>query len=271
NLEVGRQALQLRMREKYPEVLTEEALADVVVPVAVRCKRSLGVVHVQRPESVEADPLVDLGEHSVELLTLRHVVTGDIEMARVEAEPEALVCWQGFVESRELLDRAPDRSPGAGRVLHQQPGRLRATFERLAQCRHSALQTDVEAGALVRAHVEDDAVGLDRAGDVHRVLQRGDRLLVDLVVRAREVDQEDSVADDAADSGLGATLLEALEVGGVVLGGPPSAGALREDLDAVSAHGLDAIDGGMDAAGGRHMGAELHDADASAWSPAGTA
>jgi hypothetical protein len=35
NFEVGRQALQLRVREEDAELLANEALADVVVPVTV--------------------------------------------------------------------------------------------------------------------------------------------------------------------------------------------------------------------------------------------
>ena len=62
NLEIGRQALELRMREEDAELFADQALADVVVPVAVRPERRLRVVHVQRPQPVEADPLVDLAE-----------------------------------------------------------------------------------------------------------------------------------------------------------------------------------------------------------------
>src|SRR2546421_4583002 len=271
NLEESRQLLQLRMREENAEPLTEQALADVVVPVAVRPERGLRVVHMQRPEPLEADALVDLGEHAVELLTLRDVVAGGVEMAGVEADAEPLVSTQGVVERRELVDRAADRIAGAGRVLDQQPGGLRATFERLSQRRHSALQADLEAGALVRADMEDDPVGLDRAADVHGVFQRGDRLLIELVVRARQVDQVEGVTDDAADPGLGAALLETLEVGRVVVRRSPRPGALREDLDAVSVDRFDPVDCGVDAAGGRDMGAELHAPDASAWRTAGTA
>src|SRR6266496_3151693 len=106
-------------------------------------------------------------------------------------------------------------------------------LERLAQRRDGALQTDLEAGALMRADVEDDAVGFDRARDIHGFLQRGDRFLVDLVVRTCEVDQVERMAKSAADPRLGAALLEALEVGGIVVRRPPGTRALGEDLDAI--------------------------------------
>jgi hypothetical protein len=49
NLEVGRQTLELRMREEDAELLAEQAVADVVVAVSIRPERGLRVVHVQRP------------------------------------------------------------------------------------------------------------------------------------------------------------------------------------------------------------------------------
>src|SRR6266480_2154918 len=100
-------------------------------------------------------------EENTELLTFRDVVAGGVEMTGVEADAEPLVSAQGVVEGGELVDRTADRVAGAGRVLDQQPGGVRATFERLSQRRDSALQADLEAGALVRADVEDNPVGLD--------------------------------------------------------------------------------------------------------------
>jgi hypothetical protein len=56
------------------------------------------------------------------------------------------------------------------------------------------------------ADMEDDRVRLDRAAHVDRVLERCNRLRVEIVVGARQVDQVERVADDAADPGLGAAL-----------------------------------------------------------------
>jgi len=60
NLEQRGQALQLRMGEKDAELLSEKAVADVVVAVAVRAERRLRVVDVQRPQPVEPDLPVDV-------------------------------------------------------------------------------------------------------------------------------------------------------------------------------------------------------------------
>ena len=66
------------------------------------------------------------------------------------------------------------------------------------------------------------------------------------------------MADDRADSGLGAPLTEPREGLLGVRRGAPHAGALREDLDRVAPHLGASVDRIREAAGGRDMGAELH-------------
>src|SRR5205085_6755334 len=134
---------------------------------------------------------------------------GKIEYEVTDTEPETRFHDDTRVDSSELHERAPYRATGAGGVLHQEPGRgALAALEQLAHRLHDPLQARVEAGAEVRADVEDDRVGLDRAPDLDRVLERRDRLVVERVVRAREVDEVEGVADDGADPGLRAPLLE---------------------------------------------------------------
>ena len=69
----------------------------------------------------------------------------------------------------------------------------------------------------MRADVEDDPVGVDPARHVDGVAHRRDRLLVDVLLGAREVDEVQRMAEDAFDPGLLAPLLEALERGGIVV------------------------------------------------------
>ena len=106
--------------------------------------------------------------------------------------------------------------------------------------------------------MEDHAVGVDRAADVHRVQQRRDRLLVDGVVGAAEVDEVEGVAEDPVDPGFDTPLLEQLEVRWIVVGRPPRARALREHLR-LGANRLRAVDRRVNAAGGRDVGAEPHE------------
>src|SRR4051812_35301879 len=253
------------MRKEDAELLAEHTVADVVVAVAIRSERRLRVVHVERAQPVEPDLLVDLGEHLVELRARRDVVTGDVEVARVEADAQPLVLSERRVERGQLVDRTSDRVACARRVLDQEPGRVRAPLQHVEKRRYRALEAGLETRALVRADVEDDAVRVDRAGDVHSVLERRARLVVDLVLGAREVGQVEGVAEDSADPRFGSPLLEALEVGRVVVRRAPRARALREDLDAVAADRLDPVDRGMDPARGRDMGPELHASTLLAW------
>jgi len=133
NLEERRQLLQLWMCEEDPQVFAEHAVADVRVPVSVRGQRSLRVVRVQGAQPFEADVLVDLGEHAIELGSPRDVVPGRVEVARVEADPEPVMPAECLVQRGQLLDRAPDRGTGARGVLDQQPRRLCAARQRLPQ------------------------------------------------------------------------------------------------------------------------------------------
>ena len=110
------------------------------------------------------------------------------------------------------------------------------------------LQTRLEAGAEMRAHMKDDTVRFDRAGDVDRVHERAPRLLVDRIVRRGEVDEVEGVTNDSLNARLGAALLEALEVRRIVVRRAPGARALREDLEGLAADRLDAVDGRVDPA-----------------------
>ena len=164
---------------------------------------------------------------------------------------------------RELVDRAADRAARAGRVLDQEPGRLRAALERplAAPARR------------VRGPPRDPRRGGSRRGRRRRrprsrsrrppcSTSGGHRLLVDLVVGRGEVDEVEGVADHAADPRLGSPLLEALEVRRVVVRRAPRARALGEHLDRLAADRLGPVDRRVDPAGGRDVGAELHRATA---------
>src|SRR6266404_403485 len=83
------------------------------------------------------------------------------------------------VEQRlQLLERTADRPAGAGRVLDQKPRVAVAALKDLRQCAARAVQPGSEAGSEMRADVEDDTVGADRAPSIDGCLERRDRLLV---------------------------------------------------------------------------------------------
>ena len=179
-------------------------------------------------------------------------------MARVEADAQPRVAVEPLDKRHELVDRAPDRGAGAGRVLDQQPGVAVAALEDLGQRRDRAVEAGLETRPEVRADVEDDPVRADRGRRVDGAAHRPDRLLVDLVVGRGEIAEVERVADDAADARFGATLAELRDCLRLVLGRPPHPRALREHLHAVAADRLDAVDGGVDPACRRDMRAEFH-------------
>jgi len=118
DLEQRGEPLQLRVAEKDAELLAEEAVADVVVPIAVRAERRLRVVHVQAAQAVEADALVEVGDQTVEHLPIGDVVARGEQVARVEADTEPLVSTGRVVDGHQLVERASDRVAGARCVLH---------------------------------------------------------------------------------------------------------------------------------------------------------
>ena len=88
---------------------------------------------------------------------------------RIENTDTSREVAEAVDDDGQLVDRAPDRASGARRVLDQEPGRLGARLERAREGGESPLDPGFEAGAEVRADVEDDPVGFDRAGDLGRV------------------------------------------------------------------------------------------------------
>ncbi len=88
-LEHGREPLEPRVGEEDSEPFAHQSFADVVVPVAVRAERRLRVVDVEGAQTVEPDPVVDLGEQAIECVRIGDVVSGRVQVARVEADAEA--------------------------------------------------------------------------------------------------------------------------------------------------------------------------------------
>jgi hypothetical protein len=97
-------------------------------------------------------------------------------MAGIEADTEPFVAPDSVHDQHELVERASDRSAGAGRVLDEEPRAFVAALEHLLDRRHRPFEAGVEAGAEMRADVEDDPVRLDRAGCVHGRSHRLDAL-----------------------------------------------------------------------------------------------
>ena len=116
-----REALEARLRQEgHAALVAELALADVRVAVAVGAERRLRVVQVQRAEPVEADDGVGALERVLQARHRADVVAGREQVAGVEAEPEPPLAAAGLDQRGQLLERAPERAAGAGRVLEVQ-------------------------------------------------------------------------------------------------------------------------------------------------------
>ena len=73
DLEERGEPLQLRVREEGAELLADQSVTDVLVPITIRPKRRLRVVCVQNPEPVETDPGIDVFQEHVQSSAVRHV------------------------------------------------------------------------------------------------------------------------------------------------------------------------------------------------------
>jgi hypothetical protein len=103
NLKQRRLSLKLRVPEEDAELLAHQAVADVLVAVAVRAERRLRVVHVQAAQALDADVPAELPEQVVERGRLGDVVAGREQVARIEADAEPLVAVDRLVDRRKLL------------------------------------------------------------------------------------------------------------------------------------------------------------------------
>ena len=93
------------------------------MPVAIRAQRRLRVVDVEGSEPLQADLAIDLLDETIKRVAIRHVASRGIEMARVEADPEAAEASQLVEDHSELVDRTANGASGARAVLEQNPGR----------------------------------------------------------------------------------------------------------------------------------------------------
>src|SRR4051812_1516131 len=153
----ARQPVEARLGEEHRAAAGAElALRDVGVAVAVRAERRLGVVEVKRSDALDADELDALVEHAAERLGGADLEAGGEQVARVEADAEALVAARGVDERRELVERAAERSAGARGVLEVQRAAV-ALRQRLADDLARPRDRGLHAAGLRRAGVEDDA------------------------------------------------------------------------------------------------------------------
>src|SRR4029077_6758694 len=96
------------------------AAPHVGVRGGIRAERGGGVVDVERTQPVEPERVVDLRHQRVDHGRLAEVHAGNVDGARIKAEPESRVAG-GVDHGGQLGDVPTDRVAGAGGVLEQQP------------------------------------------------------------------------------------------------------------------------------------------------------
>jgi hypothetical protein len=218
------------------------------VAVTVGPQWHLRVVDVQAAQPLLADDRHAVVHHLLDPLGCPYVESAREQMAGVEAESQPLVSAAQLDQLRQLLERAAEGVAGARRVLEQQPAGVRLR-QRLTEHLADPLDRLVVGLADGRARVEHDAVGPDRVAHPQGVGQRVQRLLADLRLLRRAVDQVDRMDHDRLDRPVGHQLAELGDVVVLPARRPPHAGRLVEDLHRVGAD-LDGAGMGFDEAAG---------------------
>lgn len=128
---------------------------------------------MDRPQSLQADRVVELGGLGIEHGSVGHVDAARPPVAAVQADAQPVVVVGRVHERRQLLGITPDRAARAGRVLQEQVGRAGARGRGfgLAGCNRTqaCFRDPVDAarqaavGTLVRAGMEDHHVEPSRA------------------------------------------------------------------------------------------------------------
>ena len=182
-------------------------------------------------------------------------------MAGVQAEPEPGVAAGGVDQRRELLDRAPERAAGAGRVLEMQRAAL-ALGERLADQRAGARDRGERSSGLGGARMQHDGGRADRRAGLQRVDERCERFGAYVAVLAGAVEQVDGVDQDRVD---GARVHRRAERRDVLGRGRPVGFHVRGDWlkiwIAVQPRSSAALDRLGKPAGGGDVGADQHAGD----------
>ena len=158
-----------------------------------------------------------------------------------------------------LVEVAAEQAFVAGGLLEQQRAASRCPSSAAAITFAGPFHRGPERLAFLGAGVEDDAGGADPVADPQRVGERGERLLAQLFVFGRAVDQVDGVDHDGFDRRVVHRLAEGGEVLLAVVRRPPHPRALVEDLDRFAAAArLAALDRVGQAAGGGDVRSDQH-------------
>ena len=202
--------------------------AEMLVPVEPAAERRLRVVQVHHHEPVDAEPAVDVVHEGIDPVGRVDRVAGAPQVGGVEAQADPLrrrsMAGRRLEHGRELLHGRPDSASAAGRVLQDEHRRVRPVGrvgERPSDTLAQAVHAGIEPGQLVRARVDVHEAGAETGRDPHLLGEHRDRLLVEVVLGAGQVDQVGGMDRDRADVELGDALAELRQLGQGLRAAPP--------------------------------------------------
>ncbi len=216
-----------------------------------------GVVDVEAAQAVESDLGVGFVDDPAKVLGIGDVEALDEEVAGVEAEAEPPAAPGQLDQLRGLVEVAAEEPFVAGRLLEQERAALAVLEGGGDHLRRPFHRRPVRL-AFLGAGMEDDPGRADPVAGPQRVGEGGERLLAQLVVFRRAVDQVDGVDHDRVDRGGVHRLAEGREVLRAVAGRAPHPRALVEDLDRFAGEIGAALDRVGQASGRRDVGSDQH-------------
>jgi hypothetical protein len=226
----------------------EEAGTDVLVAVEPGPEVGLRVVQVERQHAAKADGPLAFRHRALPALAPPDVVAGGEQVARVEADPDALGTPHARHQRTELGQSAADDVPGAGRVLERDLHPV--------QGRGDARDARVEPVAHVRARVDHDRGEPERLGAIELVGERVDRLPPLRRPGRGEVHEVARVREHRPHPGAPPGRPERADVVGRERTRRPLPVALEEDLDRVASERVATVQRERETARDRHVSAE---------------
>ncbi len=245
------------MQQPAERLEPEAPVADVLVTIDTAAAGPLRIVAVKDLQPLDADDPIELIEGVAIACLRRDVVARRHEVARIEADADALRSTQVLDHRRQVLEPVAER-PALARRMFEQHHRLcaRPRLEGDGNGVRDETQCLVVRPRRACARVDDDAKQAKRRGAIDLIHECRDRLLAEERERRGEVDQVTGVRDDRLDAGLLDAAAEQPDFGGVERLAAPLVSVLGEDLQRLASVHDGALDGFRDAARDGHVRAD---------------
>src|SRR6476659_360768 len=136
---------------------------------------------MQRAQALAPHDRVEVLQRVAQAFDGANLVARRQQVARIQADPEAIAAAGGIDQSRKLLERTSKRAAGAGGVLEMQVAAL-GLVECLLDDLARSLDRLAHVALLGRARMQDHCDCSDPRADSQRLNQRGTRLVANLAI-----------------------------------------------------------------------------------------